>query len=107
MPLRDDQGRICNLQRIRADGQKRFLRGGRVQGLYACLGGPVGEHIIVCEGWATGKSLHAATGLPVAVAFSAGNLVAIAKTMRTNIPQRASRSPLTTTRSRDAAVIPA
>ncbi|RAO75794.1 toprim domain-containing protein [Dyella jiangningensis] len=86
VPLRDDKGRICNLQRIRADGQKRFLRGGRVQGLYACLGGPVADHIIVCEGWATGKSLHDATGLPVAIAFSAGNLVAISQTMRGKYP---------------------
>lgn len=86
VPLRDDQGRICNLQRIRADGQKRFLRGGRVQGLYACLGGPVDQHVVVCEGWATGKSLHAATGLPVAIAFSAGNLMAIALTMRGKYP---------------------
>lgn len=86
VPLRDDQGRIWNLQRIRPDGQKRFLRGGRVQGLYACIGGPVADHIVVCEGWATGKSLHAATGLPVVIAFSAGNLVAIARTMRGKYP---------------------
>lgn len=86
IPLRDDQGRIHNLQRIRADGQKRFLRGGRVQGLYASIGGPVSDHLLVCEGWATGKSLHAATALPVAVAFSAGNLLAVAKTMRGKYP---------------------
>jgi putative DNA primase/helicase len=86
VPLRDEQGRIWNLQRIRADGQKRFLRGGKVQGLYASIGGPVSDHLVVCEGWATGKSLHAATGLPVAVAFSAGNLLAIAKTMRGKYP---------------------
>lgn len=86
VPLRDDTGRIWNVQRIRADGQKRFLRGARVQGLYASLGGPVGDHLVICEGWATGKSLQAATGLPVAVAFSAGNLLAIAKTMRAKYP---------------------
>jgi len=82
VPLRDQQGNVWNVQKIRADGQKRFLLGGRVQGLYASIGGPVGDHLLICEGWATGQSLHAATGLPVAVAFSAGNLMAIAKTMR-------------------------
>jgi putative DNA primase/helicase len=86
IPLRDDKGQIWNLQQIRADGQKRFLRGGRVKDLYAPVGGPVGEHLIVCEGWATGKSLHTATGLPVAVAFSAGNLLSIAQIMRGKYP---------------------
>ncbi|BDU22040.1 toprim domain-containing protein [Dyella sp. GSA-30] len=86
IPLRDTQGHIWNLQRIRADGAKRFLRGGRVKGLYACLGGPVAGALIICEGWATGKSLHAATELPVAVAFSAGNLLAVARAMREKYP---------------------
>jgi putative DNA primase/helicase len=81
VPLRDGEGKLWNLQRIRADGQKRFLRGGRVSGLYASIG-IAGAHLLICEGWATGKSLHAATGLPVAVAFSAGNLRQVARVMR-------------------------
>lgn len=85
VPMRDGTGRICNLQSIRADGQKRFLRGGRVSGLYACIG-TAGDHLLIAEGWATGKTLHAHTGLPVAVAFSAGNLLAVAQAMRSKYP---------------------
>jgi putative DNA primase/helicase len=85
VPLRDDAGKIHNVQRIRADGQKRFLRGGLVSRLYASIG-RVGDHLLICEGWATGKTLHAETGLPVAVAFSAGNLFNVAKVIRNKYP---------------------
>ena len=85
VPLRDSKGKIHNVQRIRADGDKRFLRGGRVSGLYASIGA-ITNHVLICEGWATGKTLHAHTGLPVAVAFSAGNLLAVAQTLRSKYP---------------------
>jgi putative DNA primase/helicase len=86
VPMRTDTGELVNLQTIRADGQKRFLRGGLVTGAYACIGGTVGDHLLICEGWATGKSLHAATGLPVACAMSAGNLRAVAESFRRRYP---------------------
>jgi putative DNA primase/helicase len=85
VPLRDGTGKIHNVQRIRADGQKRFLSGGRVAELYASIG-CVGDHLLICEGFATGKTLHATTGLPVAVAFSAGNLFNVAKVIRAKYP---------------------
>lgn len=85
VPMHDSKGSILNLQRIRADGQKRFLRGGRVSGLYASIG-TAGEHILLCEGWATGKSLNAVTALPVAVAFSSGNLYSVAVELRRKYP---------------------
>lgn len=86
VPLHTDAGELVNLQTIRADGQKRFLRGGLVTGAYACIGGNVGDHLLICEGWATGKSLHAATGLPVACAMAAGNLKAVAESFRRRYP---------------------
>jgi putative DNA primase/helicase len=41
-----------------------------------------GDPVLVCEGYATGASLHMATSLTVAVAFDAGNLLAVCKAMR-------------------------
>lgn len=41
-----------------------------------------GEPLVICEGYATGASLHMATGLCVAVAFDAGNLMPVAEAMR-------------------------
>ena len=48
-----------------------------------------GEPVLVCEGYATGASLHMATSFAVAIAFDAGNLSAVAKTMRERFPGRA------------------
>ncbi|WP_085630742.1 VapE domain-containing protein [Pseudomonas sp. R16(2017)] len=41
-----------------------------------------GEPVLVCEGYATGVSLHMATSLTVAIAFDAGNLLVVCKAMR-------------------------
>ncbi|HEY0288546.1 MAG TPA: VapE domain-containing protein [Pseudomonas sp.] len=41
-----------------------------------------GEPVLICEGYATGASLHMATSLTVAVAFDAGNLLPVSKAMR-------------------------
>ena len=45
-----------------------------------------GEPVLVCEGYATGASLHMATSLTVAVAFDAGNLLVVCKAMRERFP---------------------
>jgi putative DNA primase/helicase len=47
-----------------------------------------GEAVLICEGYATGASLHMATGLCVAVAFTAGNLMPVAEVMRERYPGR-------------------
>lgn len=48
-----------------------------------------GEPVLVCEGYATGASLHMATSLTVIIAFDAGNLSVVAKAMRERYPGRA------------------
>ena len=45
--------------------------------------------IILSEGYATGASLHMATGKPVAVAFDAGNLEPVAIKLREKFPNAA------------------
>jgi len=85
VPMRDAEGRLHGLQGIAPDGGKRFMPGQRVQGLYHAIGKP-GSKIIVCEGYATGASLHEETGLAVAVAFNAGNLLPVAKALRGKYP---------------------
>lgn len=78
-------GDIVSLQFISADGSKKFLRGGRVADCYCGIGQP-GDTIVICEGFATAASIREATGYAVAVAFSAGNLESVARTMRTRYP---------------------
>lgn len=70
-------GKLLNLQRIYPDGSKRFLKGGRVTGCYHPIG-TITDTLLVCEGYATGCTLHEQTGLPVAIAFNASNLRPVA-----------------------------
>jgi putative DNA primase/helicase len=82
IPMRAD-GTVHSLQFIGEDGNKRFLTGGRLAGCYFSIGNMKGaEALCIAEGFATGATIHEATGYPVVVAFNAGNLLAVAKTMR-------------------------
>jgi putative DNA primase/helicase len=86
IPMRDG-GAIHSLQFIGPDGGKRFLTGGRVTGCYFSIGNPKGAAVLcIVEGFATGATIHEATSYPVAVAFNAGNLGAVAKTLRGKFP---------------------
>lgn len=78
---------LVNIQFIDEQGGKRFLGGARKKGCYH----PVGDfyssnEVLVCEGWATGRSLHDMTGLPVACAMDAGNLAPVAQRLRQMLP---------------------
>ena len=87
VPMRDTDGKLWNIERINpADGSdKKGLYGGRRTGLYFSIGKPDCA-LIVCEGFATGASIHEATGNAVAVAFNAGNLEAVAVALRAKYP---------------------
>jgi len=82
VPLFDAFGLLWNVQRIQSDGGKRF-KPGRAGGLFS----PIGDFsnpatILICEGWATGATLHEETGHPVLCAMNAGNLLAVARAAR-------------------------
>jgi putative DNA primase/helicase len=84
VPMRDG-AELHSLQFIDAEGGKRFLAGGRVSGCYFSIGQPDGT-LCFAEGYATGASIHEATGHAVAVAFNAGNLLSVARTLRAKFP---------------------
>jgi putative DNA primase/helicase len=84
IPMRDG-AELCSLQTIAPDGHKRFLPGGRVAGCYCSIAGSP-ETVCVVEGYATGAALQEATGHAVAVAFSAGNLLAVARALHARLP---------------------
>jgi len=94
VPLRDRAGVLWNVQRIeprRPDNgapEKRFIAGGRKSGLWHLIGPPPepGAWVLLAEGFATGASIHEATGRPVAVAFDAGNLRHVAQALRGAFP---------------------
>ncbi|MDF0605749.1 DUF3631 domain-containing protein [Neisseriaceae bacterium TC5R-5] len=85
IPLQSD-GELINLQILTPDGRKRFLTGGQVKGASLVIGKlKETKQWLLCEGWATACSLHAASGLPVIIAFNAHNLVAMAERLQQTI----------------------
>lgn len=86
VPLLDIHGRLWNVQHIMPDGTKRF-RPGRAGGLYSPIGDLTNPaKLLICEGWATGATLHEESGRPVLCAMNAGNLLPVANAARTAWP---------------------
>lgn len=85
IPMRDTAGELHSLQRIMPDGDKRFMPYGRTRGCYFSIGKPDGV-VYVAEGFATGASVHEATGHAVAVGFTTVNLLPVALALRAKYP---------------------
>jgi putative DNA primase/helicase len=82
VPVRDVAGTLAGLQFIYADGSKKFLTGTAKRGCFHRIGSLSPDApLCVCEGYATGASIHMATGWPVAIAFDAGNLSPVAQAL--------------------------
>lgn len=83
MPLIDINKALWNIQVINEQGTKLFLKHGRKAGLFHFIGKASSCNILaVCEGYATGASIHMATKWPCAVALDAGNLMAVATELK-------------------------
>ncbi len=85
-----NQKRLVSVQFINQDGQKKMLKGGLLKASYCVIGNidtiTPDSTLLICEGWATGASLFEETGYCVFVAFSAGNLKAIALQVKEHYP---------------------
>lgn len=81
-------GDLVNLQRIDAQGEKRFMPGGKARGAtYTLKDCTMDDGVVfVAEGFATAATVHEASGLPCLVAFSAGNLGAAVLVARRMFP---------------------
>jgi putative DNA primase/helicase len=87
VPMYDCAGQLRGLQTIAPDGTKRFPTGGRTHGLRLLLGELRGDGpLLIAEGWATARTLHAATGHATAVAFSKTNYAGIARAYGERFP---------------------
>ena len=85
--LRDGAGVVRNVQSIARDGRKRFVAGAQVEGLFSLIGEIHPDRpIMIAEGVATARTMHEATGLPVVVAYNAGNLAAVSKAIAALAP---------------------
>lgn len=98
VPMRNAAGELRSVQRIlpdrmrdKATGKpttdKLYLPGTAKEGLFYLIGDAEGAAVLlVCEGFATGCSLHDATGRPVAVAFDSSNLPPVVRALRGRYP---------------------
>ncbi|WP_431113208.1 DUF927 domain-containing protein [Variovorax paradoxus] len=95
VPLRDESGKLWNVQRIAASKPERgpdklYLKGGRRSGLWHRLGEmDSASAVLVAEGYATAATLDEATARPAVVAFDAGNLLQVVKALRLLLPEAA------------------
>jgi putative DNA primase/helicase len=85
VPIWNQDRDMQSVQMIGADGDKRFLKDGRVGGGYFQIG-KASDTACICEGFATGASINESTGHGVFVAFNAGNLANVAKLVRERYP---------------------
>lgn len=88
IPIRDGKGKVWGLQILRGKNRRPgllekeyFPRGLAKQGHYHQIG-TIGDSVIIAEGYATAATIHECTGLPVVVAFDAGNLKPVAESIR-------------------------
>jgi P4 family phage/plasmid primase-like protien len=87
LPVYDPENALQSLQFIRSDGEKRFLQHGKMKGGRLFLGVPVnGTPLTLVEGWATGCSIHEATGDTVVICFSGSNMDDVAADLRRQYP---------------------
>lgn len=86
IPLRDAEGNIWSVQFIDGKGNKKFLQGGKKKGLYHEIGDEVTSIIYLCEGYATGCTIHEASKSRVVVAFDAANLLSVAGKIHHKFP---------------------
>lgn len=89
VPVRDIHGNWKGLQRIKADGAKRFTKGTQKKGGFHLIGEGFGTQfdlIYIAEGYATAATVHEAIGKPCAVAFDATNLLPVAQALRSKYP---------------------
>jgi putative DNA primase/helicase len=88
VPLLDVDGKIWNVQRILQNGDKRFLKHGRVSCCFHVIGDVATSlWLLIAEGYATAATLYEATGFAVVVAFNEANLKHVASAMRMLHPQ--------------------
>ncbi len=75
VPVKEND-ELVSLQFIDTHGGKKFLGGGKTKGCSFRIEGKY-DVVYVCEGFATGATLHEVTFATVYVAFNAGNLLEV------------------------------
>ncbi|MBB1272508.1 toprim domain-containing protein [Psychromonas sp. SR45-3] len=83
VPIMNAQNELVSIQFIGPTGQKSFKSGGRVKGCFMVIG-ELKNTVFICEGYATGSTIHEATKLGVIIAFNASNLSPVISSLKAN-----------------------
>lgn len=78
-PARDITGKLWNFQNISTS--PKLFRHGKMSGCFHLIEGNR-EQIVITSGYATGASIHEATGLCVVVCFGDSNVLTVAKILK-------------------------
>jgi|GEM_PF-2161077 len=81
-----EKDEIVSLQFVGANGEKKFLTGGKTGGCHFTIGEP-SETVYVAEGFATAATIHEATGDLCYVAYNAGNLMEVVGAAKDRNPE--------------------
>ena len=84
LPVYGFDRNLSGLQFIDPEGNKKFLTGTVKKGRFCILGNSIKQNdfMAIVEGYATGASVRMATNWIIFVAFDAGNLIHVAKSVR-------------------------
>ena len=85
VPVMND-GSMVSLQLVDIEGGKKFLSGGKTKGGYFVIGDK-SPTIYVAEGFATGATLHEASGDCCYISFNANNLLDVATMAKRDNPE--------------------
>lgn len=92
IPILKNEKAVQSLQFIAPDESKRSLEGGKMKDGWfmfyrSPFSSPFSRAVVVTEGFATGCAIYQALRCSVVVAFSAGNLLSVAKSARADNPK--------------------
>ncbi|MCP2041131.1 hypothetical protein L1281_001725 [Neisseria sp. HSC-16F19] len=97
IPAFNKEGTLTTLLSINDTGFKSIIKDSILSGSSMTIGkkgADLDKPVLLCEGWATGQSLYAASkqiteeGLQVVVAFNSNNMLHVAKNIRERYPDR-------------------
>ncbi len=89
VPARDVEGKLWGYQRISNEkgAAKKFLSKQKTKDVFHVIGEiEFAEKIFLCEGYATAYSVHKATDITTVSAFSASNMVNVARDLKLKYP---------------------
>jgi putative DNA primase/helicase len=94
IPVCDEKDNLVSPQKIwenpNKNDDKKFIKGflenGKTKGCYFTIG-KIDDEVVICEGYATGATIHRCTEKAVVVAFYCGNILDVAKIIRKKYPQ--------------------